>query len=91
MKRLFDFDETDTVIAVSEEAARSFYQQETGFSDEEMATMEVVEIPVEEWPNRTIITDETEEGETEPIKFSLAEWVNQFDENKPQIIASTEC
>ena len=37
MKRLFDFDEIDTVIAVSEEAARSFYQQETGFSDEEMA------------------------------------------------------
>lgn len=91
MKRLFYFDETDTVIAVSEEAARAFYQETTGFSDEEMAEMSIEEIPADEWPHRSVITDEYEKGETEPIKFTLAEWVEQFDENEPQIICSTEC
>lgn len=88
MKRLFEFDKADIVIATSDEVAMAFYQREFGHMDEEMAEIEIKEIPEIEWESRYILTDEEEGGEY--IKFTLKEWVEQFDETNPQIIASTE-
>lgn len=88
MKRVFEFDGIDQVLAVSKEVAKEYYFTEFAYDDLEIEQMEIKEIPESEWESRTVLTDEEEDGEY--IKFTLKEWVEQFDENTPQIIASTE-
>jgi len=86
MKKLFLVDGIDYVMAKSKEEAISFYKYETGFDE-----IDIEEIPEEKWPSITITLDEREEGSDELIKMSFSEYRKQFNEEDPQIVASTEC